>query len=60
MPSSYVFTLAWPEVYPLQGQTNFAVLANDGAWTWFNDPRALFNNGTLYFAYDRSPMARPS
>ena len=37
----------------LQGQTNFAVLANDGVWTWFNDPRALFNNGTLYFSYDR-------
>jgi hypothetical protein len=37
----------------LQAQTNFAVLANDGVWTWFNDPRALFNNGTLYFSYDR-------
>jgi len=38
---------------PLQAQTNLAVLANDGAWTWFNDPRALFNDGTLYFAYNR-------
>ena len=37
----------------LPAQTNLAVLANDGAWTWFNDPRALFNNGTLYFSYDR-------
>jgi hypothetical protein len=37
----------------VQAQTNFAVLANDGAWTWFNDPRALFNNGTLYFACNR-------
>jgi autotransporter-associated beta strand protein len=36
------------------GQTNFVILANDGAWTWFNDPRALFHNGTLYFGYDRA------
>jgi autotransporter-associated beta strand protein len=36
------------------GQTNFAVLTSDGAWTWFNDPRALFNNGTLYFGYNRA------
>jgi hypothetical protein len=36
-----------------QAQTNFAVLANDGAWTWFNDPRALFKTGTLYFSYNR-------
>jgi autotransporter-associated beta strand protein len=35
-------------------QTNFAVLTSDGAWTWFNDPRALFNNGNLYFGYVRS------
>ena len=50
----YVFALALAGgLAPLQGQTNLAVLANDGAWTWFNDPRALFNNGTLYFSYDR-------
>ncbi len=30
-------------------QTNFALLASDGAWTWYNDPRALFHNGSLYF-----------
>jgi len=35
-------------------QTNFATLTGDGAWTWFNDPRALFNNGVLYFAYNRA------
>jgi autotransporter-associated beta strand protein len=35
-------------------QTNFATLASDGAWTWFNDPRALFNNGILYFGYNRA------
>ena len=40
-------------VSSMQAQTNLAVLANDGVWTWFNDPRALFNNGTLYFSYDR-------
>lgn len=37
-----------------QAQTNFATLASDGAWTWFNDPRALFNNGMLYFGYNRA------
>ena len=36
------------------GQTNFAVLAPDGAWTWYNDPRALFHNGILYFGYVRA------
>jgi len=35
-------------------QTNFATLATDGAWTWFNDPRALFHNGKLYFGYVRA------
>jgi hypothetical protein len=35
-------------------QTNFATLVNDGAWTWYNDPRALFHNGMLYFGYVRS------
>jgi autotransporter-associated beta strand protein len=36
-----------------QAQTNFVTLTSDGAWTWFNDPRALFHNGKLYFGYDR-------
>src|SRR5436190_20944048 len=27
-------------VQPLFSQTNLATLAPDGAWTWFNDPRA--------------------
>jgi autotransporter-associated beta strand protein len=40
--------------FPSSAQTNFVVLANDGAWTWFNDPRALFGNGNLYFAYNRA------
>jgi hypothetical protein len=35
-------------------QTNFATLVTDGAWTWFNDPRALFHNGKLYFGYVRA------
>src|SRR4051812_9907024 len=34
-------------------QTNFATLAPDGAWTWYNDPRALYHNGILYFGYVR-------
>jgi hypothetical protein len=39
-------------------QTNFAVLVNDGAWTWFNDPRAIFHNGVLYFGYNRAADGR--
>ena len=35
-------------------QTNFAVLASDGGWCWFSDPRALFHNGTLFFGCVRS------
>ncbi len=36
------------------GQTNFAVLAQDGAWCWYSDPRAVFHNGILYFGYVRA------
>ena len=39
------------------GQTNFLTLAPDGAWTWYNDPRAVFHNGALYFGYVRSDGA---
>src|SRR5580765_6970517 len=39
-------------------QTNFAVLTSDGAWTWYNDPRALFHNGNLYFGYVRDSDGR--
>lgn len=35
-------------------QTHFAPLTGDGAWTWFNDPRALFCHGLLYFGYNRN------
>src|SRR5215475_9103810 len=35
-------------------QTNFATVVPDGAWTWFNDPRALFHNGILYVGYVRN------
>lgn len=35
-------------------QSNFATLVPDGAWTWFNDPRALFHNGKLYVGYVRA------
>lgn len=38
---------------PIAAQTNIVVLAEDGAWTWFNDPRALFHNGVLYYGYVR-------
>jgi hypothetical protein len=38
-------------------QTNLITLAPDGAWTWYNDPRALFHNGALYFGFVRSDGA---
>ena len=41
-------------VSPGYSQTNFGVLTPDGAWTWYNDPRALFHNGILYFGYVRN------
>jgi hypothetical protein len=39
---------------PSRAQTNFAILAPDGAWTWYNDPRAIYHNGILYFGYVRN------
>lgn len=36
-----------------KAQSNVVVLASDGAWTWYNDPRAVMNNGVLYFGYVR-------
>jgi len=27
------------------------VVSNDGAWCWFQDPRALYYNGVTYFGY---------
>lgn len=50
------FCLAILSITPLLalGQTNLAILAPDGAWTWFNDPRAYFHNGILYFGYNRN------
>lgn len=37
-----------------EAQTNFATLTSDGAWTWYNDTRALFHNGKLYFGFVRA------
>jgi hypothetical protein len=34
-----------------QAQTNFVTLNTNGAWTWFNDQRAVFYRGILYFGY---------
>src|SRR6476469_1323080 len=41
-------------VSPSPAQTNFGILTADGGWTWYNDPRALFHNGILYFGYVRN------
>ncbi len=38
-------------------QGNLLPLAPDGAYTWYNDPRALFHNGNLYFGFVRSDGA---
>jgi len=37
---------------PLPG--NALQLTANGAWTWFNDERAIFHQGSLYFGYVRS------
>lgn len=42
----------------VQAQTNFAMLISDGAWTWYNDPRALFHHGKLYFGYVQSGTSK--
>jgi hypothetical protein len=44
----------WIAQSSTSAQTNFATLASDGAWTWYNDPRAAFHNGILYFGYARN------
>src|SRR5436309_15898406 len=46
--------LTFATCLPVSAQTNFAVLTSDGAWTWYNDPRALVHNGILYFGYVRN------
>jgi len=50
--------IVWAAVLALQtvvtAQTNFATLVSDGAWTWFNDSRALFHRGKLYVGYVRA------
>lgn len=33
-------------------------IIHDGAWTWFNDPRALWHEGKLYIGYVRSADGR--
>jgi hypothetical protein len=59
--SASLFALALSLVafrLPATAQTNFSLLTGDGAWTWYNDPRALFHNGTLYFGYVRNGDGR--
>ncbi|MEO7298011.1 MAG: LamG-like jellyroll fold domain-containing protein [Verrucomicrobiota bacterium] len=54
MRKSFFIFLLCALASPLFGQTNFATLSSDGVWTWFNDPRALYHNGALYFGYVRA------
>jgi hypothetical protein len=39
-------------------QTNLHTIVNDGAWTWYNDPRAVFQNGRLFVGYVRNGDGR--
>lgn len=40
------------------GQPTLVTLSSDGAWTWYNDPRAVFHNGILYFGCVRTADGR--
>jgi hypothetical protein len=53
---SFLLSILFGVSLPLAviAQTNFAILSPDGAWTWYNDPRAVLHNGILYFGYDRN------
>lgn len=48
------FALVAGLIATARAQTNFATLTSDGAWTWYNDYRALFHNGKLYFGFVRA------
>ena len=50
----FIVALALATTLPAVAQTNFTTLASNCAWTWYNDPRALFHNGQFYFGYNRS------
>ncbi len=57
MKLNFLFIAVTLTGYLLQqspAQTNFATLTTDGAWTWYNDSRAIFHNGKLYFGYVRA------
>lgn len=41
-------------ILALPAPAGVVTIVPDGAWTWFNDPRALFHHGTLYVGYVRS------
>ena len=41
-----------------QAQPRPLLLAEDGAWCWFGNPRALWSDGVLYFGYVRNADRR--
>jgi|ERR1041385_5441205 hypothetical protein len=53
-PAFIIFIASFFLPFSSLSQTNFVALRPDGAWTWYNDPRALFHNGVLYFGYVRA------
>jgi hypothetical protein len=55
---TFALGLALSLSHPAAGQTNLITLAADGAWTWFNDPRALVQSGVLFFGYVRAADSR--
>jgi len=38
----------------IHGQSYFSTIIPDAAWTWYNDPRALYHNDILYVGYVRN------
>src|SRR5258708_17442808 len=55
---AFAIALAVMATQAARAQSNLITLAPDGAWTWFNDPRALYDRGTLYFGYVRDGDSR--
>ena len=43
-----------PATEPPVGSSRFIEVAPDGVWTWFNDERAIFHQGSLFCGYVKS------
>ena len=45
-------------ILPSSRAAELQTIVPDGAWTWFNDPRAMWHNGKLYVGYVRNGDGR--